>query len=170
MFRKPDWARPTGTTKAADLGPSGPVSAEDLVGPDGRCGPSSAEQAQAAAVPPPAQPAADQAGAPAPAGANPAEGEPPPAPMLGGIALGMTECQAVRRAGTPANVAINAGDKGERSVVLTYLTGTWPGIYHFNDGRLNVIDRAPAPPEPPKPVKKKIAKKVAPKPKVAPAQ
>ena len=60
--------------------------------------------------------------------------------MSGGIALGMTECQAVRRAGTPSNVAIGAGDRGERKVVLTYLSGPWPGIYTFRDGRLKEID------------------------------
>ena len=51
--------------------------------------------------------------------------------VAGGIALGMTECQTVQRAGTPSNVAISAGEKGERKVVLTYLSGPWPGIYTF---------------------------------------
>ena len=173
IFNKPDWARATGNSKVGDLGPSGPVAPEDLVGPDGRCG-AAAEVAQASA-PPPATPAAqadrpvgsvagDLAGAPMPAGnvaiANPAGPEASPPPVLGGIALGMTECQAVRRAGDPGNVAISAGEKGERQVVLTYLSGTWPGIYRFNDGRLKVIERAPAPPEPAKkPPKKKTTKK-----------
>lgn len=177
IFSKPDWARATGDSKVGDLGPRGPVGVEDLVGPDGRCG-AAAEIAQASA-PPPAVPAAqadrpvgsvagDLAGAPMPAGAvataNPAGPEAGP-PVLGGIALGMTECQAVRRAGSPGNVAISAGEKGERQVVLTYLSGTWPGIYRFNDGRLKVIERAPAPPEPAKkPPKKKTAKKPAKKP------
>ena len=70
-----------------------------------------------------------------PASANPNAAlpdQPPGAPqVMGGIALGMTECQAVRRAGLPGNVNISAGDKGERKVVLTYLTGPWPGIYHL---------------------------------------
>ena len=79
--------------------------------------------------------------------------------VVGGIALGMTECQAVRRAGLAGNVNIGAGDRGERKVVLTYLSGTWPGIYHFSDGRLKVIDRAPTPPAPPKAPPKKKAKK-----------
>jgi hypothetical protein len=43
--------------------------------------------------------------------------------------------------------------------VLTFLNGPWPGIYRFSDGRLKVIDRAPAPPEPPP--KKKTTKKPA---------
>ena len=80
--------------------------------------------------------------------------------VVGGIALGMSECDAVRRAGQPNNVSIGAGDKGERKVVLTYLTGTRPGIYTFDAGRLKVIDRAPEPPAPPpKATKKKIVKK-----------
>ena len=86
---------------------------------------------------------------------------------MGGVALGMSECDVVRRAGLPGNVNIGAGDKGERKVVLTYLTGPWPGIYTFDAGRLKEVDRAPEPPAPPKaPPKKKKAKKPA-KPKTA---
>jgi hypothetical protein len=68
----------------------------------------------------------------------------------------MTECQALQRAGTPSNVAISAGEKGERKVVLTYLSGPWPGIYTFSAGRLAVVERAP---EQPKPAKAAPAKK-----------
>jgi hypothetical protein len=75
--------------------------------------------------------------------------------VTGGIALGMTECQAVQRAGTPNNVSIGAGEKGERKVVLTYLSGPWPGIYTFSGGRLNVVERAPEQPKPAKPAAKK---------------
>jgi len=184
VFAKPDWARPTGDNKAADLGPKGPVGPDDLIGADGRCGIVAPETAQASAPPPAveAQPPADRpvgsvagdlAGAPMPAmtaSANPAAGMPPAAEpgapqVVGGIALGMTECQAVQRAGLPGNVTIGAGDKGERKVVLTYLSGSWPGIYRFADGRLKEIERAPAPPASPKaPPKKKIAKKPAQKP------
>lgn len=163
FFKKPDWGQ-AASANTVSLGPSGPVGPDDLVGPDGRCG-------VTVATPDPAQPpgeravgsvAGDLAGTPMPAGAvavNPPE---PGAPTVaGGIALGMTECQTVQRAGTPGNVNIGSGEKGERSVVLTYLTGVWPGIYRFSDGRLKVIDRAPAPPTPPKapPKKKKAAKK-----------
>ena len=122
--------------------------------------------------------AGDLAGAPMPA-AMPVSAYPndstlggvePTAPLvMGGIALGMTECQAVQRAGLPGNVAISASERGERKVVLTYLTGVWPGIYHFSDGRLKEIVRAPAPPEPVKPVKKQKAKKPV-KPKTATSQ
>jgi hypothetical protein len=78
--------------------------------------------------------------------------------VVGGIALGMTECQAVRRAGQPSHVTIGAGAKGARKVVLTYLGGPWPGIYTFDSGRLKVVDAAPVPPKPAKPVPKKKRK------------
>ena len=50
--------------------------------------------------------------------------------------------------------------------MLTYLSGTWPGIYTFADGRLKIVDRAPVPEKPVKPVKKIKAKKAV-KPKTA---
>jgi len=84
-----------------------------------------------------------------------------PPPVAGGIALGMTECQAVQRAGTPTNVAISA-EKGERKVVITYLSGPWPGIYTFAGGRLSVVERAPEQPKPAAP-KKTPKKKTPPK-------
>lgn len=175
FFKKPDWVS-SGNKNAAELGPSGPVGPDDLVGPDGRCGVTAAAPGPAQD---PAQPPADRAvgsvagdlaGTPMPAGTvavNPPEVTPNGPTVLGGIALGMTECQTVQRAGTPGNVNIGSGEKGERSVVLTYLSGPWPGIYRFSDGRLKVIDRAPAPPAPAKkaPPKKKVAKK-----KTAPVQ
>lgn len=164
------------------LGPQGPVGAEDLVGADGRCAPTAQ-----AAEPPPAQAAAptgadrevgsvagDLAGpaAPAPtrtAGADPGlqKLEPAMPQVAGGIALGMTECQAVQRAGVPTNVAISAGDKGERRAVLTFLSGPWPGIYTFADGRLKVIDRAPEQPKPAGTPAKKTPKKKSGAPKTA---
>ena len=180
MFAKPDWAKPAGDGKAANLGPKGPVAPEELVGADGRCAAPIAETAQASAPPPVNEPPADRpvgsvagdlAGAPMPAGAPPVPNTPaasPAAPqVMGGIALGMTECQAVQRAGIAGNVAISAGDKGERSVTLTYLSGPWPGIYRFADGRLKEIERAPGQPEPKKPVKKTANQKPAKKPNTA---
>lgn len=177
FFSRPEWSIAT-VPATMTLGPSGPVDPNELVGADGRCG--SAAQPAAALAPEPAAQAdrpvgsvaGDLAGSPMPA--LPVAATPNDAPavdpnrpqVVGGIALGMTECDAVRRAGFPGNVAIGAGEKGERKVTLTYLTGTWPGIYHFSDGRLKVIDRAPAPPEPVKPVKKQKAKKTV-KPKTA---
>jgi len=179
VFAKPEWAV-VATDTNADLSPRGPVDANDLVGADGRCGAVAQvapEPAPAVAPAPPADRAVgSMAGAPMPA-AMPVSAYPndstlggvePTAPqVMGGIALGMTECQAVQRAGRPGNVAISGGEKGERKVVLTYLTGTWPGIYHFSDGRLKEIVRAPAPPQPAKPVKKLKAKKPVAKPKTA---
>jgi len=185
IFAKPDWARPN--TAKVTLGPQGPVGAEDLVGADGRCAPPPAATAQAA-EPPPAQSAApadadrdvgsvagDLAGPAAPAPTRTAAGadqslqklEPAMPQVAGGIALGMTECQAVQRAGVPTNVAINAGDKGERRAVLTFLSGPWPGIYTFADGRLKIIDRAPEQPKPATAPTKKTPKKKSAAPKTA---
>ena len=182
VFATPDWAKPTGGGKPVSLGPRGPVAAEELVGADGRCG---VPVVEAAPPPPPAEAApadrpvgsvaGDLASAPMPAAppasvtpsAAPPE-QPPGAPqVMGGVALGMSECDVVRRAGLAGNVNIGAGEKGERKVVLSYVSGTWPGIYTFTDGRLRVIDRAPEPPPSAKPpVKKKNAKKPV-KPKTA---
>jgi hypothetical protein len=130
--------------KNFDLGPRGPVAAEDLVGADGRC------SAAIVAGTPPAEGsvAGDLASAPD-------SGMPQ---VSGGIALGMSECDAVRRAGTPANVNIGAGDNNDRNVVLTYLSGPWPGIYTFSSGRLKEIAAAP---EQPKVAAKSAAKKKA---------
>jgi hypothetical protein len=171
ILTKPDWAQPVSISRGADLGPKGPVGPDNLVGADGRCFVAASEPAQAAAPQPPADRpvgsmAGDLASAPMPAAAPVAANPEPSVPqVMGGIALGMTECQAVQRAGQPGNVAISGGGRGERSVVLTYLSGPWPGIYHFSDGRLKVIDRAPAPPEPPQePPKKKTTKKPVKKP------
>jgi hypothetical protein len=168
IFAKPDWARPM--TGQVTLGPQGPVGAEDLVSADGRCAPPPSAQAP---EPAPAQAApadrevgsvaGDLAGAPMPA-ATPAAAPPDrlelaTPPVAGGIALGMTECQAVQRAGVPSNVAIDTGAKGERKTVLTFLSGPWPGIYTFADGRLKVVERAPEQPKPAAPAKKTPKKK-----------
>jgi hypothetical protein len=184
VFTRPSWASASSDDKNIRLGASGPVAAEDMVGADGRCGVPVAEAAPPApaaieATPPADRPvgsmAGDLASAPMPA-ATPASvnpnaalpDQPPGAPQIvGGVALGMSECDVVRRAGLPGNVNIGAGDKGDRKVVLTYLSGTWPGIYTFSDGRLKEVNRAPAPPPSARPpAKKQNAKKPA-KPKSA---
>jgi hypothetical protein len=68
----------------------------------------------------------------------------------------MTECDVVKRAGTPENVQLGTNDRGERAVTLTYSSGPRPGIYRFAAGRLYAIERAAEPPpEPAKPVKPK---------------
>src|ERR1700686_1342776 len=102
-----------------------PVTAQDLVGPQGQC----------------------------------AGTAPDAAAGQGGIALQMTECEVVRRAGTPENVELGTTDRGERSATLTYTGGPRPGIYRFAAGRLYAIERSQEPqPEPPK-AKKPPAKK-----------
>lgn len=160
------------TNKNFDLGPRGPVAAEDLVGADGRCSSPVTAEAPQAAPQPPAEPAVgsmagDLAGAPMPAGAPAQINIDPGTPqVVGGIALGMSECDTVRRAGVPANVSIGVGDNNDRKVVLTYLSGPWPGIYTFSSGRLKEISAAPVQPKPAaKPAPKKKA--AAPKPRAA---
>ena len=160
-FKTPDWAK--GTHANVKLGPSGPVAPEDLVTADGRCAPKAEPAPPAAAQPAaPAQTpnasanrrvgsvAGDLAGTPmqANAAAPLPDRLEPSAPSSGpiaasGIALGMSECDVVRRAGQPSNVSIGAGNKGERKVVVSYLGGDWPGIYEFRSGRLETIDAVP---------------------------
>lgn len=170
MFAKPDWARPV--TTGVNLGPQGPVGAEDMVSADGGCAVPAAATAQAAEPSPATTESAPLAGSQTPA-ATPAAAAPNsglqrlepaagPPPVAGGIALGMTECQAVQRAGTPNDVAISADQRGERKVVITYLSGPWPGIYTFAGGRLSVVERAPEQPKPAAP-KKTPKKKTPPK-------
>jgi hypothetical protein len=73
----------------------------------------------------------------------------------GGIALQMTECDVVRRAGPVEKFEIGLNERGDRAVMLTYQHGPSPGIYRFAGGRLVSIERAPAPPAaPPKPPQK----------------
>jgi hypothetical protein len=79
----------------------------------------------------------------------------------GGIALDMSECDVVQRAGAPDNIEVTPGPRGERAVVLTYARGDRPGIYRFVAGRLVSMERGPEPPAPEKPAKP--AKKKAPK-------
>jgi hypothetical protein len=109
----------------------GSVGANDMVDAGGACPAMPAPNA--AAAPPPAE---SQGVMPAPAGS--AE----PSSLLGGVvALGMTECEVVNRAGAPNNVQIGTNPNGQRNVVLTYNGGPRPGIYHFEGGRLMDMDR-----------------------------
>ena len=123
-----------------------PVAA-DIMSSDGQCAMTGPDASAATAAAP------DQG-----AGAAPAL-------LAGGVGLQMTECDVVRRIGAPERFEFGTTDRGERSVTLTYINGSRPGIYHFAAGRLTSIERAPEPPAPPKPVK---AKKPPPK-KPAPA-
>jgi hypothetical protein len=77
----------------------------------------------------------------------------------GGIALEMTECEVVGRAGAPENVQLGTTDRGERSLTLTYMSGPRPGIYRFAAGRLYAIERGEEPPPEPAKPKKPAPKK-----------
>jgi hypothetical protein len=79
----------------------------------------------------------------------------------GGIGLGMSECEVVSRAGAPSNVQIGISERQQRSVVLTYGSGTRPLIYRFVAGRLTVVEGTPEPPAPPKAAKQAKKKKKA---------
>ena len=78
----------------------------------------------------------------------------------GGIALHMTECEVVRRAGPVEKFEFGQDNRAERSLVLTYLHGPAPGIYRFSGGRLVAIERAPIP-APEVPQKRGATKKPA---------
>jgi hypothetical protein len=116
---KPDWATFSGNKSEFTLRP---VTQSDLVGPEGQC-----------------------AGGPGQVAAAPGEPVlPATVPTVqGGIALQMTECDVVKRAGATEKVDIGTNDRGERAVTLTFTRGPWPGIYRFDNGRLTSIDRAP---------------------------
>lgn len=124
-----------------------PVSPDDLITAEGAC-PGMAP----AGLPADAQQqGGSQAGAPQAA-------ETLSLPPGGVVALGHTECDVARAAGTPNNVNISANERGERQTVLTYTQGPRPGIYTFTAGRLTAIDAAPQPPAPakkPKPAKRR---------------
>jgi hypothetical protein len=128
------------------------LTANDLVDANGACAPLPA----AAAAPAPPAPTAAQGAAPIPT-------TPEAAPtLLGqGIALNMSECDVIYRAGAPSSVQLGKNQNGDRSLVLTYSGGPRPGIYHFDGGRLVDMDRvevAAPPPEPKVAKKKKPAK------------
>ena len=112
------------------------VTAADLVNAAGQC---SSESAQA--------------------GSDPTVGAAPA--VAGGIALQMTECDVVRRAGPVEKIDFASDERGERIVTLTYLRGPSPGIYRFEGGRLVSIERAPTPPPAPAKSQKAPAKKPA---------
>ena len=123
------------------------ISATDLVDANGACPAPLAPAAQPAA---PAQPVAaggNQAGAPPASDANSLLG--------GGVALGMSECDIVNRAGAPNSVQLGNNPNGDRTAVLTFNAGPRPGIYHFERGALMEVEGVPAPPAPPKVAKKK---------------
>jgi hypothetical protein len=157
---KPDIATTTGRGKASTI-----VTAEDLVGADGSC-------ASGAVVPAPAAVPEVQPEAAAPADGTVGqssrsaavapipENDPLLRPALG-LALGMSECDVVRRAGAPERVDLGTDERGERSVTLAYMRGERAGIYRFREGRLFTIERVAVVEEPKKPAKPKAAAKPA---------
>lgn len=126
VFATPEWAKITGAGDRPLV--SRAVSPNDLVNADGSCAA-------------PAEPAA----ASGTSDSESAEGaSAAPSPVAGGIALAMTECDVVQRAGNPTQVEIGA--EGEtRLVTLTFKTGPWPGIYRFRAGRLTSIEKTQVP-------------------------
>jgi hypothetical protein len=123
---------------------SQPISANDLVATNGSCPPPAAVQQAAPA------PAANQPGS-APAATDTSA-------LLGdGIALGMSECAVVFRAGAPSAVQIGKNPSGDRTAVLTFNSGPRPGIYHFQAGALMEVERPQTAPAPAQTAKKKPA-------------
>jgi hypothetical protein len=124
-----------------------PLATDDFVGPNGGCPPPPA----ATAAPAPAAPSSPAA-APVVAPENPS--------LLGeGVALGMSECEVVWRAGAPNNVELGKSPAGERTAVLTFDGGPRAGVYRFEGGRLMEMDSvAPSVAPPPQVAKKKPVK------------
>jgi hypothetical protein len=71
-----------------------------------------------------------------------------------GIALEMSECDVVQRAGQPDGMDFSTNPRGERAAVLTYTRGERAGIYRFVAGRLVSIERGAEAPPPERPAKK----------------
>jgi hypothetical protein len=122
-------------------------------------GPGELVDANGACPPPPSVPAP---ATPPPAAAQ-GPGVMPVAPatdsLLGqGVALGMSECDVVWRAGAPSAVQIGGGANGTRTAVLTFNGGPRAGIYRFEGGRLMDMDGIQTTENAP-PVKKKVARK-----------
>jgi hypothetical protein len=124
ILKRPDWTTFSGAKGEFSLRP---VSSEDLVSADGQC----------AGAGPMAGPADSTAGG---------GGQQSATLVQGSVALQMTECDVVRRAGPVEQIDTGANERGERTVTLTYQRGPSPGIYRFTGGRLASIERAPGSP------------------------
>jgi len=134
---RPDWLTYSGAKDEFTLRS---VTATDLVSAEGQCAMTAAEAA---------------------ADTSPDGATQQPALVSGGIALQMTECDVIRRAGAPEQLQIGANERGERSVVITYVRGARPGVYRFSAGRLTSIERAPEAPGAKAAPKAKSSKKAA---------
>jgi hypothetical protein len=147
VFATPDWAKFTNTSKPLV---QRAVTQNDLIGADGSC---AAAPGQATAM------AATDGNAPD-SNAEALQGQGALPQVSGGIALAMTECEVVQRAGMPTQFEIGA-DGQERVTTITYTQGMWPGLYRFRGGRLASIERV-AVPEPVKPTRKPAPKSTRP--------
>lgn len=124
------------------LTPDKPVTPDDLISADGLC-PGMAPTA-------------------GPADANALSDGTAAAPALRGVvALGHTECDVARGAGTPDNVGLSTSPRGDRIAVLTYSRGPRAGIYTFTAGRLSMVERGPEPAPQPKAKRPKPKKAAA---------
>jgi hypothetical protein len=129
------------------------ITANDLVSSNGAC-PSPPAATQVVATTAPAALGASATDAAAPATGTDA--------LLGtAVALGMSECDVVFRAGQPNSVQIGQNPNGDRTAVLTYNIGPRPGIYRFERGQLTEMDAVAPPPAPPKIASKKKPSKSA---------
>jgi len=148
-FSKPfDWTGVKGGYSFSELKETNdsqrPVTANDLINANGAC-------------PPP--PMAAAPAAPLPTGPQAAPSAPASSLLGGGIALGMTECDVVYRAGAPTSVQIGSNPNGDRTAVLTFDGGPRPGTYRFERGRLMDLDRVDVPAPEPKLAKRAVKKK-----------
>jgi hypothetical protein len=134
------------------------VTANDLIDANGRCAGEAAPAApQALNFTAGPQTGPTTPNAPPPGAATGT------APVRTGVGLGMTECEVVRTLGHTDRIEISTNERGQRSVTLTYLTGERPGIYRFEAGQLDSLERVDEAPAAPKAVKpKKPAKKQPP--------
>ena len=123
---------------------SKPITQADLVDANGMCADMSPSPAAA--------PVASAEGNPENLSATPA-----PPPLARNVGLQMTECEVVHSLGRAGDVQISANERGDRVVVMTYMTPERP-VYRFVSGRLATIERTAEPP-PPQAAKKKPAPK-----------
>lgn len=128
------------TVTAAPLSPRKAVTPDELVSADGTCAGMAVVESPDANV----SPVTSAAAVP---GSVPASG--------GNIGFDSTECDVVRFAGIPNSTELGANERGERTIVMTYLGGPRPGIYRFSAGRLTAIERVALPEPPPRATKRR---------------
>jgi hypothetical protein len=153
-FAKPfDWNGQNGGYSFSELQETQkgrqPVTSTELVDANGGCPPAPSAPA------PMAPPTTVDAQGPGVMPVAPASDS-----LLGqGVALGMSECDVVYRAGAPSSVQIGAGPNGTRTAVLTFNSGPRSGVYRFEGGRLMDMDGVQTTGNVPQAPPKKVAKK-----------